>query len=242
MNFKIGGGKTTGKPTGYGLQIRKPSVPKTNPKLSFDFQEDEEEESVNQVLQRTGTLSQKSTMKTYQKALEEDPTAFDYDDVYDAIQGKRDEETKAIQQEKLEKKSKYIEGLLRHSKKRELFLESVRERQLQKEREEEAEQYADKEKFVTSAYKDRLSELRQWEEEERMEEERDKMHDVTKKGDLSGFYNNLFTETVGQTKEEKKEADLKKEKEDTLIRHKLHLDQNSASKEEGMLVIFDFLS
>lgn len=49
-------------------------------------------------------------------------------------------------------------------------MERVKERQTQRERELEGEAFADKDKFITQAYKDRQAELARLEEEERRRE------------------------------------------------------------------------
>ena len=67
----------------------------------------------------------------------------------------------------------------------------AKEKMLQKEREAEGDEYADKEKFVTGAYKKQQEEMRRLEEEEAKreaeEEERRK-----KGGGMSGFYQNFL--------------------------------------------------
>lgn len=55
---------------------------------------------------------------------------------------------------------------------------------IQKEREREGEEFADKEVFVTSAYKKKLEELRLEEEKEKREEYLEKIGDVTLQQDL----------------------------------------------------------
>lgn len=66
--------------------------------------------------------------------------------------------------------------------------EILYEKKLAKERAAEDDQFGDKDKFVTSAYKKKLAERKAWEEEQRLLDEEDERNDVTKKTDLSGFY------------------------------------------------------
>lgn len=64
------------------------------------------------------------------------------------------------------------------AKEREREHEIVYEKKLLKERSKEDHLFADKEKFVTSAYKKKLAEQAKWLEEERLRELREAKHDV----------------------------------------------------------------
>lgn len=65
---------------------------------------------------------------------------------------------------------RYIQALLQTAERRKKENERRVERQVQKEREEEGNQFADKESFVTSSYRQKLEEFKKQEEEEqRME-------------------------------------------------------------------------
>ena len=81
-------------------------------------------------------------------ALEEDPTVFQYDEVYDQLE----KESKKSVEEK-DRKPKYMDKLLATAKEREQEFERRQERAAQREREKEGDMYADKEKFVTSAFR-----------------------------------------------------------------------------------------
>lgn len=65
---------------------------------------------------------------------------------------------------------KYIEGLLNSAATRRLDRLRAEEKMLQHERELEGDMFADKEAFVTQAYKDQMAEVRKAEEEERQKE------------------------------------------------------------------------
>ena len=64
---------------------------------------------------------------------------------------------------------KYISGLLKMAEVRKREEERRIERKVQKEREEEGNQFADKEAFVTAAYKKKMLEQQALEEKERRE-------------------------------------------------------------------------
>ena len=67
--------------------------------------------------------------------------------------------------------AKYIGALLKTAQARKREQERRVERQVQKEREEEGGEFADKEEFVTGAYKKKLIEMQEEEEAERRKEQ-----------------------------------------------------------------------
>ena len=52
----------------------------------------------------------------------------------------------------------------------------------------EGDEFADKESFVTEAYKQKMREIREQEEEEKLQDLKESIMDVTKQRDMSGFY------------------------------------------------------
>ena len=129
----------------------------------------------------------------HKQALEADAAIFDYDGHFDGFQDSRKQKLKAADDERVERKSRYIESLIAKQKEREREQDIIYERRLLKEREKEDHLYGDKEKFVTAAYRKKLEEDRKWLEEEKIADAREAADDVTKKGDLSGFYHNLMS-------------------------------------------------
>ena len=75
--------------------------------------------------------------------------------------------------------SKYIHNLIKKAEKRKWEQEIVYERKLVKERNKEDHLYADKDKFVTSAYKKKLAEQAKWMEEERLRQLREEKDNVS---------------------------------------------------------------
>ena len=67
-------------------------------------------------------------------------------------------------------KPKYIGNLLNSAATRKLDYIRAEEKLIQREREAEGDEFADKEKFVTQAYKDQMAEVRKAEEEEKQRE------------------------------------------------------------------------
>ncbi|XP_051134221.1 uncharacterized protein LOC127253607 [Andrographis paniculata] len=178
----------------YGLQLRvKPQQKKqaTKPPLPkpLGFTE-EDDDSVERDILRLAhkNKTNKDVEEQHKKALEEDPSAFDYDGVYDDM---KEKQILPKVQDRQDKKPKYIQALMEKAKKREREHEIIYERKLAKERSQDEHLYADKDKFVTSAYKKKLAEQAKWLEEERIRELKEEKEDVTKKTDLSDFYFNL---------------------------------------------------
>lgn len=104
------------------------------------------------------------------KALEEDPSIFEYDEVYDDIKKKQDDVYKKGTSSG-PKQSKLIGNLLITAEKRKMDRERVNDRKIQKEREAEGEEFEDKEVFVTGAYKQKLLERQIYDEREKKEKE-----------------------------------------------------------------------
>jgi coiled-coil domain-containing protein 55 len=105
------------------------------------------------------------------------------------------------------KASKYMSGLLRaaseRQRERELRIERKVAREIQAEEEADAQEagvegrvgYANKDKFVTSAYKQKLRERELWHQEQQEKEREEKEADVTRRGNsslaMASFYSNL---------------------------------------------------
>jgi coiled-coil domain-containing protein 55 len=179
----------------YGLQLRvqssqqkkQPARPPLPTPLGFH---DEDDDDVEGEISRQASKNKalKDIEEQHKKALEEDPSVFDYDGVYDSMKEKL---VRPLAHDRQERKSKYIQALMVKAEQREQEREIVHERKLAKERVKDDNLYADKDKFVTSAYKKKLAEQAKWLEEERLRQLREEKEDVTKKKDISDFYFNL---------------------------------------------------
>ncbi|ONI02125.1 hypothetical protein PRUPE_6G178500 [Prunus persica] len=176
----------------YGLNLRpqqkkQPTRPPLPKPLGFGDDDDNDvEKEISRHASKNKSL--KDIEEQQRKALEQDPSVFDYDGVYDEMK------QKAIQpraQDREERKPRYIQYLMKKAEERNREHEIVYERKLAKERTQEDHLYADKDKFVTSAYKRKLAEQAKWMEEERLRQLREEKDDVTKKKDLTDFYFNL---------------------------------------------------
>ncbi|XP_053683760.1 nuclear speckle splicing regulatory protein 1 [Sabethes cyaneus] len=151
-----------------------------------------------------GENQKRQVARAQEKALAEDPTIYQYDELYGEMDSKR-KETK-LNKSKEERKPKYIEKLLETAEKRKKEQERRIERQVQKEREAEGEMFKDKESFVTSAYRAKLEEMKEAEEQEKREEYLESIGDVTKQGDLGGFYRHIYSQKLGESSVKNKES------------------------------------
>ncbi|OGM44971.1 sodium bile acid symporter family protein [Aspergillus bombycis] len=133
-----------------------------------------------------------SSKKHAQDAEELDPSIYSYDAVYESLHAKPGKE-KAAAENKSEG-PRYMGSLLRSAEIRKRDQLRARDRMLAKEREAEGDEFADKEKFVTSSYKKQQEELRKIEEEEaereRQEEERRKQNGST---GMVDFYRDILS-------------------------------------------------
>ncbi|RWS12752.1 nuclear speckle splicing regulatory protein 1-like isoform X1 [Dinothrombium tinctorium] len=154
----------------------------------------------------------KQTLLEMEKALCEDPSVFEYDSVYDEMKKDRTETKK----EKEARNPRYIGTLLKTAESRKKEQERRLERRIQKERENEGDQFKDKDSFVTSAYKEKLLEMESEKEKEVREQQIEEILDVKKQKDLSGFYRHLFDQSTTNTsnKEKSEDKEIKDEKDE----------------------------
>lgn len=133
-----------------------------------------------------GDLSSAFTSKKYGETAEElDPSIYDYDAVYDSMKPQKHE-----YESNPEKKKDYMKALRDAAALRKRDQVIAEERKLAKEREAEGDEFADKEKFVTSAYKKQQEEARRLEKEEKEREEREAKEN--KKTGFTGFYKQML--------------------------------------------------
>jgi hypothetical protein len=112
----------------------------------------------------------RAAQKAQAEALKIDSTVFDYDGVYDTLKAAERKKDEARKAENESRKPKYIENFLASAQTRRLDRLRAEEKMLQLEREKEGDEFEDKEKFVTEAYKKQMEEVRKAEEEERQRE------------------------------------------------------------------------
>ena len=126
-------------------------------------------------------------------ALAEDANAFEYDAVYDEIEAGRGKVARDVREERVERKSRYIEDLIKKAEARKKENDASYERRLLKERLKEDHLYADKDKFITAAYRAKLQEDAKWLAIEKARDAIEEEEDVTRRGSgaMTSFYSNL---------------------------------------------------
>merc|ERR1712018_766348 len=145
-----------------------------------------------------GTKTKPRTEAELKKAQELDPTIFLYDENVEIDKAAKEKEVAS--KKEVDRKPKYIANLLKHAKVREKENERRIERQVQKERDAEGDEFADKEKFVTSAYRKKMEEMQKLDAEDKRQDAIENMLDVTKQKDMSGFYRHIYRQTMGEEK------------------------------------------
>ncbi|KAJ9400191.1 hypothetical protein DTO282F9_2961 [Paecilomyces variotii] len=130
-----------------------------------------------------------STRKHAQTAQDLDPSIYSYDAIYDSIHKKPEKTTSDAQSSG----PKYMTSLMRSAEVRKRDQMRARDRMLAKEREAEGDEFADKEKFVTAAYKAQQEEIRRLEEEEaRREKEEEERRKREGGSGMVSFYRDVL--------------------------------------------------
>ena len=98
---------------------------------------------------------------------------------------------------KLERKeSRYIQQLKKSADIRKVDEERIFQMKLKKEADAEAHIFGDKEKFVTSAYKEKLAEMGRWKDEDARLKALETATTVEGSGSMASFYGNLLTKNL----------------------------------------------
>lgn len=154
--------------------------------------------SANRRTDPLGTLSAKvaapptrAERKKQKEAEALDASVFDYDGVYDTIKEAERQVKQSKVAEDASKKPKYVEGILESAELRKRDRLRAEARMIQKQREAEGEEFADKEAFVTNAYKQQQAELAKAEE---LESKAEAKRRDTDKG-MGTFYRDMLNDT-----------------------------------------------
>ncbi|KAI5362070.1 Putative nuclear speckle splicing regulatory protein [Septoria linicola] len=183
----------------FGLTKPKPKKP---PKRLDDDDDSRQDLSASRAAQ--------NRVKEAQQA---DSAIFDYDSFHDAKTSVTEAKKAAQKEDAIARKPKYINNLLESASRRKQDQQIAKEKLLQKEREADGDEFADKEKFVTGAYKAQQEETRKLEEEEkRKAEEEAKRRGNKLVGGMAGFYRTMMDQSEKQH-QEAVEAAEKAEKE-----------------------------
>ena len=170
-----------------------------------------------------------------------DSSIYDYDSVYDSLHAKS-HKTHAED----DKRPKYMGNLLAAAEIRKRDQLRAKEKMLAREREAEGDEFADKEKFVTEAYKAQQEEVRRLEEEE-IRRETDEMEKRRKAGGgMAGLYRGLLDrdekrheeivkaaeESKGQTTTDAEKSEAKNDKSEI----QLAREKGAIINDDGVIV------
>ncbi|KAF3480429.1 coiled-coil domain-containing protein 55 [Arthroderma uncinatum] len=134
-----------------------------------------------------------SSKKHANEAESLDPSIYDYDAVYDSLHAKPKSKTNTSNDDPSAPAQgpKYMTALLRSADTRKRDQLRARDKLLAREREAEGDEFADKEKFVTAAYKAQQEEVRKIEAEE-AEREKEEAEKRKKGMGMTGFYRDVL--------------------------------------------------
>ncbi|KAI8580879.1 hypothetical protein K450DRAFT_235004 [Umbelopsis ramanniana AG] len=184
---------------GLNTSLKKSKPPSSIPKAFFGGDDDADDlkpgeqetkdshkNRINKQLTSYTSMTNKKIEEQHKQALEEDPNIFDYDAVYDDLKTAEKQKQEQLKG-KDNKKARYVEGLIEMAEIRKRDRLRAEEKKVEREREEEGDEFGDKETFVTSSYKAQKEELRRLEAEERRKEEED-----SKKKSITSFYRQML--------------------------------------------------
>ncbi|KAH0565335.1 hypothetical protein GP486_001267 [Trichoglossum hirsutum] len=145
----------------------------------------------NNAISLYGDLSSRtSSLKHVSEAESLDPSIYDYDKAYESMKSIERAKKSKDEADLADRKPKYMDSLLAAAEVRKRDQLRAKEKMLQREREAEGDEFADKERFVTGAYKEQQAEMARLEEEEARKEE-DEMKKRAGMG-MSGFYRGVL--------------------------------------------------
>lgn len=187
-----------------------------------------------------GDLSTSFSSKKHAETAEElDASIYDYDAVYDSL--KPQKKTTA---EDVERKPKYMSNLIAAAAVRKRDATIAEEKKLAREREAEGEEFADKEKFVTSAYKAQQEENRRLEAEEKIREAEELKKN--KGAGMTSFFKSVLekgeqkhAEIVKAAEERLKSGPVEEEHQESKERSEAELAREINEKKAGAIAVND---
>ncbi|GAA5878529.1 hypothetical protein JCM1840_005539 [Sporobolomyces johnsonii] len=143
----------------------------------------------------TATLTKAQKAKQ-QAELELDSTVYEYDEVYDNMKAGEMAAVAERKKDSGDRKPKYISRLMETAELRKQDRLRAEDKMIQREREREGDEFADKDAFVTPAYLAQQEEMRKAEAEEKKREEAE----AGKRGGMTTFYKS-YLETTSKAHE-----------------------------------------
>lgn len=221
----------------YGL-IRlgqKSSTSSTKPARPsiFDDSSSDDEQGSNVPVYSSNLKKQTETKISL--AVQEDPSIFQYDEVYEDIK----QPAKKSNQNNVDKKPKYMNNLLKSAEMRKKEQELRLERKIQKEREQEGDEFQDKEAFVTNAYREKLEQMKKDREDFDNQEQVEQILDVSKQDNMNAFYRSMYKNSLfssENTAQNDPPNDEVKFNKSTNQKHKKQLRERDLNDEEDEIV------
>lgn len=149
----------------------------------------------------TDLSANRASQKVASTATGLDSSIYDYDSFHDAKTSVSSARKAAEKQDAIERKPKYINNLLDAAARRKQDQLVAREKLLQKEREAEGDEFADKEKFVTGAYKEQQAEAQRIEEEEKKKAAEEEKRRGARGGGMQSFYRGVIDDNEKRHRE-----------------------------------------
>lgn len=140
-----------------------------------------------------GDLSTNHTTSKHARSAQTiDPSIYDYDAVYDSLHSAPKPTDPSTTYAEAKSKPKYMTSLLAAAEVRKRDALRAKEKMLAREREAEGDEFADKEKFVTAAYKRQQTEMARLEAEEVDKEREAEERRRREGGGMKGLYKSIL--------------------------------------------------
>ncbi|KAF9246490.1 coiled-coil domain-containing protein 55-domain containing protein [Melanogaster broomeanus] len=190
------------KPVGAAPPLKKPaafsSLDDDDPIDASPTASSSRDVAANKKLLAHNVESSKAVRKRMEQEMKVDDTVYQYDEIWERMQEVKQRQKLSKEVDAKQRKPKYIEGLLNSAATRRLDRLRAEEKMLQHERQMEGDEFADKEAFVTQAYKDQMAEVRKAEEEEKQREEAERRKQKGAPTGMVHFYRKLLEESEQQ--------------------------------------------
>ncbi|GMS89082.1 hypothetical protein PENTCL1PPCAC_11257, partial [Pristionchus entomophagus] len=219
----------------YGLILKGKNAVAKPAVVSSVFGDEEEEEKIDVTGSSrsvTAIRTLKQAERQHELARAEDPMIFDYDANYEDDERRKNQKVADQKQKDEVRASKYAEAIMQSHQRRELERVSREERQQQKEREQENGEFADKEVFVTGAYRKQMEEVAKLREEEAYEARFNAMTAVEKQKVWQAGLSRTLLNDIARDGEPIKKED-KGEKKERNTRKRLDSDDEKEEENES---------
>ncbi|KAL4401125.1 alternative mRNA splicing regulator [Malassezia pachydermatis] len=164
-------------PPKWSLSLKGAMAPAKAPaagQARLQFDEEDAPSHVPNPSSRSAAPVSKAVRRQQAEAEAIDASTFDYDGVYDKMKQVERDMRQAKKEEDKSRKPKYMQNFMEAAEIRERDRLRAESKMIQRQRAAEGDEFAGKEAFVTSAYKEQQEELQRAEEEESIREARER--------------------------------------------------------------------